>query len=80
MTHNYTDYPADNSHVINERIQKENIYIILEKINLLYESVIEEFRKGNDKIFNPNLFIHLTIDDFRNWIILNNPELKNIFN
>lgn len=61
--------------------QKENNkYFILQKINLLYECVFEPFRQGEDKIFNPNLFSYLTIDEFTNWIFENNPSLKEIFN
>lgn len=50
----------------------------LSEIDLLYNSVIENFRTGNDKIFNPYLFSNLTIDKFRNWITTNNPEIGKI--
>lgn len=76
-----TEYDDKETNKLDIEYQKENNkYFILQKINLLYKSVVEPFKQGDDIVFNPNLFAYLTIDEFTNWVFENNTALKEIFN
>lgn len=45
-------------------------------ITTLYDNVIESFRQNEFIIYNPDIFFHLSKEKFMDWVILNNPELK----
>ena len=53
--------------------------LINDRITYLYNSNIENFRKGDKLSFNPNIFSKLTREKFVGWILCNNPEIAEIF-
>jgi len=60
--------------------QKENQQnLMLDRINLLYDQIIEQFKLGNKIIYNPNIFSKLTRIKFISWVIDNNDELFELF-
>lgn len=67
-----TDYFIQDS-IDNERLSTIN------KINELYNNVIEKFRKGELDVYNPDIFCRLTRNNFIDWIINHNPHVAEIF-
>lgn len=69
---------------VSKQIELDHIddqcYLILTKINILYEEVIGSFKKGEKKVYNPNIFSELNKDTFTDWIISSNPRLRDLFN
>lgn len=51
---------------------------IMEQIDKLYYFVFERFRRGELKVFNPNIFSGLTREKFISWIVENNEEVREI--
>ena len=58
--------------------KEEKIYLLLQQIDVLYEKVFGKFMEGDKLIYNPNIFSKLTKEKFRDWIIINNPEIKKL--
>ncbi|ADO18233.1 hypothetical protein [Acanthamoeba castellanii mimivirus] len=61
------------------QIDSERIAYI-NKINELYDNVIENFFAGNLKVYDSNILRCLTRDKFMDWIIYHNPDLNLLFN
>ncbi|AKI80222.1 hypothetical protein QJ850_gp477 [Acanthamoeba polyphaga mimivirus] len=61
------------------QIDSERIAYI-NKINELYDNVIENFFAGNLKAYDSNILRYLTRDKFMDWIICHNPDLNLLFN
>ena len=72
-------YDDDNDDEMNKKEDIELYHAkILDKINNIYDRVIGSFKRGEKLVYNPNIFSNLSREDFINWVIQFNPNLKKI--
>lgn len=80
ITNNYFELSDEEFDKIERTLQHEDYkYIVLEKIQKIYESVFEPYQKGELLVSDPYLFYHLTLDQFTKWAIMNNSDLRELF-
>ncbi len=55
-------------------------YILLKKIEVLYNSVFKDFRNGDKIVYNPYIMSKLSLEKFVDWIVENNKYVADIMN
>jgi hypothetical protein len=59
-------------------MDKNNTIDPIDYVYCLYQSVFEEFRKGNFPVYRPEIFKNLTFEIFLDWIMENNPDFARL--